>query len=127
MAQRLRMSARNPEILGSIPRAGGRWFLIRRRNVSCFHLRIDCQCSGTMNRTFTITMTSPPSPPSHPALKYTPLMSSLVTLRGPSSSSSEEEQVARTDQRGKSYTLTEYSRASLTPSPPVVCPAARST
>ena len=41
MAQRLRMSARNPEILGSIPRAGGRWFSIRRRNVSRFHLRID--------------------------------------------------------------------------------------
>ena len=41
MAQRLRMSARNPDILGSIPRAGCKWFSIRRRNVSRFHLRID--------------------------------------------------------------------------------------
>ena len=31
----------DPEILGSKPRAGGRWVSIRRQNVSRFHLRID--------------------------------------------------------------------------------------
>ena len=41
MAQWVRRSARNPEILGSKTRACGRWFSSRRRNVSHFHLRID--------------------------------------------------------------------------------------